>query len=313
MATVNKRVYSPQAVVINGVNDGGLMTAVIDSGFDNILRSSPDGLQVAVKDKEIQYVRGEIVSQDWSKIIDLLTGAADTYIFYEHKGGSVEEDKEYIKHTITNPVIYDVRLSLSQKGYMTVRAAFECMAADETKGVADMWTQTDDQAAPTYIPAARGGYRVKSTAFKDTAAADPADDIDIYHVTAFDFGIVLPLAKACNDSDVGYTAVDAKLDGLNASGSITFQDAEIGAVSARIKCQDLLLNTTNEQLVITVAQGFGGADKVITINGVDFGSIRPNAGSGKEYTDYTAAFDVANFDMEAQLTLAGANKIITIA
>ena len=301
MATVNKRVYSPQAAVINGVDNGGLMSATIDVGFDNILRSSPDGLQVPVKDKEIQYVRGEITSQDWTQMIALLTGAAGTYIFYERKSGAAAA-VGYIEHTITNPVIHDVRLSFSQKGYMTVRAAFECMAADETEGIAAMWTQLDAQAAPTYVSAARGGLRVKTTVFSDTAGT-PAAAISIYHVTAFDFGITLPLSKACNDGDIGYTAVDAKLAALTASGSITFQDAEIDATTTRIKCQDLVLNTTNEELVITVAQGSGADDVVITINGVDFSSARPNSAAGQEYTDYTATFDVANFDTAAPLAL----------
>ena len=78
MATVNKRAYSPQAVTINAQTAGGLLTAVIDSGYDNVLRTPPDGLVVAVVDREIQFVRGSIVSQDWPHMsrIPLVSSAA---------------------------------------------------------------------------------------------------------------------------------------------------------------------------------------------------------------------------------------------
>jgi hypothetical protein len=87
MATVNKRVGLPQAVTINGVDAGGAMVARIQEGYDNILRSAPDGLQVPVKDKEAEYVRGEIVTQDWVEAVNLLTGTVGTFVFYERKSG----------------------------------------------------------------------------------------------------------------------------------------------------------------------------------------------------------------------------------
>lgn len=302
MATVNMRTGLPQAVTINGVDAGGIMTARIDAGFENIMRSSPDGLQVPVKDKEIQYVRGTIVTQDWVEAINLLIGAVGTYVFYERKSG-VAEATGYIEHTITAPVIHRVSINFTKGGYATLSLDFECRAADETKTIADMWAVLDSQAAPTYISAARGGFRVESAVH----GVDP-NDINIYHVTAFDFTLTLPLVKACNDGDVAYTCVDARLNGLTAGGSISFQGGEI--TGAILTAQELIAAAAAD-LVIVVTQSQAGADKTITIARVDFNSIGDSLDVNTPFTGYTAAFDVAN-DPDTPLTLEVAPKIIAI-
>jgi len=261
MATVNNRVGIPQAFVINGVDAGGAMSAAIQAGYDNTVRSAPDGLQVALQDKEIQFV-GTIVTQDWIEAVNLLTGTVGTYVFYERKSG-VAEETGYVKHTITNPIIHRANLNFNKGGYATVSFDFECRAADETKGIADMWTPLDDQSAPSNVSAARGGWRIVTCAH---------GEVSIYHLTAFDFSLALPLVKECNDADVGYTCVDARLDGLTAGGSISFQDAEI--TTAKLKCQQLI-TAAKASLVIAVKQSAGGANKTITIAGVDFSNVLP--------------------------------------
>jgi len=302
MTTVNKRVGIPQAMVINGVDAGGIMTAAISAGYDNIMRSAPDGLQVPLKDKEIQFVRGTIVTQDWIEAINLLTGTLGTKVFYERKSG-VAVDTGFIKHTITAPVIHSVNFAFTKGGYSPASFNFECKAADETKGITDMWLPEDDQAAPTHISAARGGYRIESAKHGVDAAW-----IDIHHVTAFNFALALPLVRACNDLDVGYTCVDARLDGLTAAGSISFQDASIA--TATILCQKLAVAARNS-LVLVVTQGGGAADKTITILGVDFNNVGSSSDASTPFTGYNADFEVSN-DVTTQLTLAGDNKIITI-
>ena len=299
MATVNKRIYHPQAMAINGIDAGGTMTANINCGFDNILRSAPDGLQVPLRDREVQFVRGTIVSQDWIEAIALLTGTLGTYVFYERKSG-VAEATGYIKHTITAPVIHRIALAITKGGYATVSFDFECRAADPTKTIADMWAMTDSQNAPTYIAAARGGYRVESAVFATT--------INIYHVTNFNFSIALPLVKECNDADIGYTCVDALLDGLTANGSISFQDATITATALLAWT---LVTHTKDTLILTLTQGQGAADKVVTVAGVEFDNAGQNSSANAPFTEFTVNFEVAN-DPTTQLTLAGTNKIITI-
>jgi len=303
MTTVNMRVGLPQAIKINGVDAGGVMTARIDAGFDNIMYSAPDGLEVPAKDKEIQYVRGTIVTQDWVEAINLLTGVVGTYVFYERKSG-VAVATGFIQHTLTAPVIHRATINFTKGGYGTVSLDFECRAADETKTIADMWALLDSQAAPTYISAAHGGFRVVSAVH----GADP-NDIDIYHVTAFNFALTLPLVKACNDGDVGYTCVDARLNGLTAGGSISFQGGEI--TGAILTCQELIA-AAKAALVITCKQSQGAANKVITIANVDFNSVGSPSDVNTPFTEYVGNFDVAN-DPDTPLTLETVPKIIEIA
>jgi len=298
MATVNQRVKTPQGVVINGVDAGGAMQARINCGHDSIIQSTPDGLGVPVRDKECQFVRGSVTTQDWVHAVDLLTGTVGTYVFYERKSG-VAAATGYIKHTLTNPVIHNASISFTKEGYAVCSFDFECKPADETKGIADMWVPLDDQAAPSYISAAWGGYRILTAAH---------GAVSIYHVTAFSFALALPLSRACNDGDVGYTCVDADIDGMAATGSITFQDSTIA--TATLLAQKLAVAAASS-LVLTVKQGQGAASKTITIAGVDFDSIE-GSGGGKPFTEYTGRFAVANAT-GTPLTLDGTNKIITIA
>ena len=302
MTTVNERVGIPQAITINGVDTGGVMTAAISVGYDNIMRSAPDGLQVPLKDKEIQFVRGTIVTQDWVEVLNILIGVVGTYVFYERKSG-VAPATGFIQHTITAPVIHQANFTLTKGGYAVASFSFECRAADPTKTIADMWALLDDQAAPTYLTTARGGYRIETAKH----GVEPTW-INILHVTDFNFGLTLPLVRACNDADIGYTCVDARLDGLIAAGSIGFQDALItGAV---LTCQQLIAAARNS-LILTVTQGGGAADKTITILGVDFNNVGGNSDVNTPFTGYSADFEVSN-DETTQLTLEGDNKIITI-
>ncbi len=306
MATVNKRAKKPQALVVNGVDAGGAMRADIQYGYDQRFASAPDGLEVPVKDKAVQFVRGSYTTQDWIHFIDLLTGTVGTLIFYERKSG-VAAATGYVKYTITNPVIYNVRMQISSgagnTSYATVSFDFECRAAAETAGIADMLAMLDDQAAPAYVPAARGGIRIESTVF----GSGPG--ITVYHATSFEFAIAMNLVKACNDTDVGYTCVDAELEGMLCGGSIGFQDS--GIATAKLTAQQLVL-ATRDNLVVVVRQGGGVADQTITIAGVDFLGAGSDSDVGSGFTGHRANFEVTN-DTGTQLTLAGANKIITIA
>jgi hypothetical protein len=286
-------------MTINGVDAGGMMSARIEAGYDEILNTEPDGLEAPISDRGCQFVRGTIVSQDWIEAVNLLTGTVSTYIFYERRSG-VAAATGYIEHTLANPVIHNIRLEFRQGGYATVTFDFECKADDETSTIADMWVMADTQPAPTYITAARGGWRVQTALL---------GAVNIYHVTAFSFSLTLGLVKACNDADVAYTAVDARLDGSKPTGSITFQDSSIATIQLRAP---KLLLAARASLVVTVIQSSGASAKVITIAGVVFDSLGSNQAANAPFSDFTMPFRVAN-NTTTQLTLAGTNKIIAIA
>lgn len=299
MVTVNKRTGIPQAVTINGVTAGGSMQITITQGYDGLIRSDPDGLEVSMLDREIQFCRGQVVSQDWAQAIAILEGTLGSLVFHERKSATPVATG-YVKHTITAPVIHRIAFDLRKGGYGSVNYAFECRAEDETKGFADMWVALDSQAAPTYIAAARGGYRIASAAH---------GSIDILHVTSFNFALALQLVKECNDSDLGYTCVDARADGLRADGSISYQDTTI---STATMVGQKLLAAARSSLILSVVQGSGGAAKTVTIAGVVFNTgPRAANSSNPPFTEEAMDFEVTN-DTTTQLTISGANKIITI-
>ena len=299
MANVNNRIKKPQALTVNGIDAGGMMSANINCGYDNVLKTPADGLSVPLKDKEIQFCRGSMVTQDWVHAIGLLTGAVGTAVFYERESGAAT----YTKHTITNPVIHNMSLSTNKGGYAQVSFDFECKAADETKGFTDMWAIESGQTAPTDVTAARGGFRVESCKHDP----DGVSEIVIYHIMGLNFSISMPLTRACNDTDVGYTAVDAETDAMQIAGSLNFQDA---SVSTSVMAQQLLAASAAD-LELQLTQSQGATDKVLTIANVDFNTVGESPDVGSAFSGFTANFDIANA-ADTPLTLDGDNKIMTI-
>ena len=301
MTTVNQRIGAPVDMVINGVDAGGMMSARIQAGYDNLLSSEPDGLAVPVSDREIHFVRGTIVTQDWIHVVDLLTGEVGTYVFYERRSG-LAEATGYVIHTITAPVIHKVSIDFAKGRYATATFDFECRAASEIATIADMWAMTDAQPAPAAVlAAARGGWRIHTANFGSIGP------ISVYHVTAFNFALTLPLVKDCNDTDIAYTAVDARMSGMSGTGSITFQDSAIN--SAKLKAEEVILHA-RDPLHLNCLQSGNAADRIIAIDGVVFDSIGGNTDVTKPFSDYSMPFRVVN-DSAVPLTLDGDNKIIT--
>jgi hypothetical protein len=301
MTTTNKRSNVLQKCVFNGVDSGGAMSANIQAGYDNVMFSSPDGMEVPVMDREAQFVRGTITTQDFSEFAGLLSGAVGTYTCYERRSG-VAAATGYIRHTITNPVIHNCRFRQTKGKYIEVAFDFECRFSSEAATIGTMWEMTDSQAAPTWTGPARGGFRIVSAVH---------GSLSIYHLLSFEFGIAMGLARACNDSDLGYTAVDANVEGgMKCDGSLIAEDSEIAANQNKLT---QLLLAARASLVLTIKQSAGAANKTITIAGVQFttGSAGQSS-SAADYSTINASFVVSN-DPSTPLTLTGTNKIIVIA
>jgi hypothetical protein len=299
MATVNKRVFMAQACTVNGVAGGGATMVNLEAGFENIIRSAPDGLSLPIVDRDAQYVRGSMTILDWVHPVDLMLGAVGTLVFYERKSGTAAATG-YILHTLTNPVIYRVALRLTKGGMAALTYYFECKFASETATINDVWALTDAQAAPTYVSSTYGGWRVVTCVH---GAAN------IYHVTDQSFEISAPLLKACNDADLGYTAVDLNVEGgMSAAGSLGFEDATIAASQLQV---NKLIVAAKANLVTTVKQSGGAANQIITIANVQFNS-GSQSGGGNKYSGFSLPYEVTNV-AATPLTLGGDNKIITIA
>lgn len=298
MATVNKRTFLPQATVINGVSVGGTVNVEIQSGYENIHSSTPDGLVLPVEDRECQFVRGTVTVEDWPDAVGLLTGTVSSLVFYERKSGTAAATG-YVKHTLLNPKVHTIRLSVNKGGWASIAFGFECQFASDIATINDVWAVTDAQAAPTYIDTARGGWRI-------TSAKHGA--VDIYHLLSLSFDINVPILKACNDADIGYTAVDLAESGMTVGGNLGLQDA---GVTSSILAANALLAAAADSLVVTVVQGGGATSKVITIARCQF-TGGSQTGGGNTYSQFSLRFGVTN-NPSAPLTLDGENKIITIA
>ncbi len=142
------------------------------------------------------------------------------------------------------------------------------------------------------------------------AVFDPAGTpIMIGHVLSFNVDITIPLVKACNDADLGYTAVDALPEaGMSVNGSLVTQDH---SVTASAMLASRLVAAGRKSLQLTVKSSEGAASKVITIAGVLFGTLAQNPTGDGRYNADTLNFMVGNSTV-TPLTLTGDNKLITI-
>jgi hypothetical protein len=304
MSTVNVRARIVRHCIFNGVDAGGSMSADIEAGYDNSLRSEPDGLGGPPLEEDfLEFVRGRYGTHDWIHLIDLLVGTPGTLTCYERKAGCAEA-AGYIKHTILGPVIHTAELAITQDQFAITTAAFECRPGDETKGFAAMFTSADAQNAPdTYMAAARGGWRIVSAVF----TPDVGDAITIYHNTAFQFRVALTVDKKSNDGDVGYTQVDLIEESGQYGGSIAFEDT---AIASSLVTAQRLVAAGRGTLVLAVRQGAGAADKVVTVAGVKFRQMAKS--SGTKTAGHTCSYAITN-STATPLSIAGTNKIITIA
>lgn len=175
------------------------------------------------RSKRIYNVAINGVNAGGAMSADINTGFEQNMSTEPDSGGA--EATGYTKHTIVNPVIHKINIDLTggkNQRFFAATVEFECKAADETKGFADMYFPTAGQARPAYVAAARGN-RVLTTVHGATS---------IFHLMSLNFRLALKLDKESNDGDVGYTAVDAELDGMQVGGSISFQDMGVSGTPA---------------------------------------------------------------------------------
>jgi hypothetical protein len=289
--------------VINGVDQGGEMNATIEEGYDEVSESCPEGVEVSIVDRNAQYVRGSVTTQSVTTAIALLTGTLGTYEFFERKSGFAAATG-WIKHVLNNPVIWDIEISMQQGSYWTATFKFECRFATASAVISDVHVITDSQADPTLSDELElGGQRFVTTVLGALA---------IYGMKSFQFHIALTLTKSCAGAAMGYSSVDSELGGAGGKcdGSIVFQDSSIA--TAKMKAAQLLL-AARASLVLTCAMSAGAANKVITVAGVMFTTQSTRmSGDRTKYAETTMNYRVSN-SLATPLTIAGANKIITLA
>ena len=290
MAATNNRVRMIRESTINGVDSGGMVTVLIQEGWDQIIRSGPSDIAGMVVDRECQFVRGAIATQDWSKAYNSLVAASGNFVFSERISGAAA-GSAWQAHTLANTVIHRLDLAQQFGQYMTATYAYECKFASDSTTYSDVHSVAAGGAAGAAHTATRGGYRVESATL---------GEVNFYHVTQFNLSIALPLFKDCNDGDVGYTIVEAETEcGIAVTGSITVQDEDFDPIG----------DADPADLVLTLRSSSGAADKTITVKDVVFTGRDSNKQQG--YGTFAHAFEVSNPD--GDLTLSGETKFLTIA
>lgn len=288
----NTRTHSVKGPVINGVSAGGATAVMYEEGYDEIIESAGDGHTAKQKDRTNQFVRGTIATEDWTKIISMLTGAVDDFVVYENESGKAT----YLKHTFSKPVVYAISLQVQNGSYATIAAKFECRASAETDTIVNLHATDDGQTLPAGVFPGRGGIRINSALLGALA---------ISHIKTLSLDITFGLLKSNGDDDIAYTAVDRLDDNVSVTGSIEF---EAGFSGASLLSQQLLIAAAAD-LVFTVTQAGGTAQKTITIKRAIFNTNSGNMKT-KGYAANTMPFTITD---DGTLTLDGAVDFIQIA
>jgi len=278
--------------VINGVTAGGLMTASVSEGFDDIVTAPHDGYDFPETDRLTAFCRGSITCQDWIEVLNVLNGTVGTYVFYEKESGAAT----VTSHTLLNPTIHQASISLAHRGRASATWAFECKAADANDTIGDLHAIVTAAEAPAATIEYSPGLEI-------TAGTHGAGEASFYHIMGLTVNVQGNLIKASSDGDAGYTAVDVVWGGVPITGTLTIQD--------RASYQTLLTNTESN-LVLTVKQCQGASDKTLTIKNVVFSGASQSANSAPGYTAYNLDFYV-NGDQSSPLTLSGGSAAITLA
>ena len=147
---------------VNGVANGGRVSGTINYGKDNVITSAGDGLQLPEVNTAINFVRGNVTSEDWPTIIALINGTVGTYVWHERDSASATNTVTV--NTITKPIIHQASLSLNNFSPATIDWGFECRATAADDTLADMWAILPLQIAPaTSVESARGDQITAAT------------------------------------------------------------------------------------------------------------------------------------------------------
>jgi len=279
MAIVNNRLLhaahlsdlSDVAGIINGIDAGGLMSASIQAGFDDVIAAGYDGFSMPEVDRFTQFVRGSVITQDWIEVLNILAGTVSRYTFYERNSGG----PTFRRNELQWPYIHAASINLAHRGRADCSFNFECWFDNTNSDISKIWTTSDlisDSTVSDTI-AYSPGLEI------ETCIHDPGvGDSDIYHVLGFSMTIAGQLSRASADSDVGYTAVDIGWGGQPISGTLTIQDAER---------HHTLLAAGKADLILVIKMAQGAASKTLTVKDVVFTNLDSTSNSGAGYTGYT--------------------------
>ncbi len=290
MATATRGVQTIHGATanINGVDGGGLMQATINTGYDQVINATHDGLMFPMPERLLPFVRGTIDCQDIGQAIDVFNGTAGDYTFYE------KETKlaTYAKHVLSTVYIHNMTISIINNDYSGVSFEYECKPG-AGEDMSDMWATTINQAKPAYLASER---LVRVTSATHTAL--------INHVTGITINMTGNLLREATDGALGYE--DMEIVNYAVSGSITFKDT---TVAASIEQLNGLMERAKADLVIVCPLSAGGGNKTITAKNVIFTGGSSNKSESSDYNIQTANF-ICTDNTGTPLTTATALTIV---
>ncbi len=281
----NTRLFHARDSSIVGIDAGGLMTANIQAGYDDILTSPADGNAVPDTDRATKFIRGTMVTQDWVEMQNIIAGVGDEIIFFEKESTK----NTYTRNTLTGVHVHNATLNLAHRGYGTMSIAFECQFDVGDKFI-DVWAR-DTAVAAAALP--------DLTAARGTEITDAVHSVAMPHILGLTLNMAGQLATASHDGDEGITAVDVLYEGTPITGTLTVQDSE----TVLIRLDDTSLVTP---LVLTIKQSAGAAVKTITIANCVFTGLGNSSAAGANYTSYAMDFYVHGDTIGTPLTIANA-------
>ncbi len=258
----------------NGQDAGGLMSANIDAGFDNIINPTHDGLIFPIPEKLIPYVRFSVQSQDVEQAIAVFNGASDDYTFYTKETGLASYDMQVLLF----PQIHSLDINLVNNGYSSCSWSAECKPVDGTKTHKDMWASTINTEKPAFLSSNRA---VKIVSVVGTST--------ITHVMGVTFSLNATLLRESMDGALGYTQIE--MENYTAGGSVTFQDTTV-ATSTLLAVK--LLNDAVANLTITMKDSGLAGTATYVIKNVTYTNITTNRDDSGNYVSHTANFIVSD-------------------
>ena len=267
------RGVSDSSDIINGVSLGGLMSASIQCGYDDIVTAGADGYSFPETDRLTQFVRGTIQCQDWKEVLNVLGGASSRYVFYERESGGAT----WRMNTLYDPYIHSATLNFDHRGRASVSFGFECWASDAATGFSALWARSDAMGLPSDVISYSPGMEMTA----GILGTSPVLGEPFYHLLNLTVNISGQIVRASGDGDVGYTAVDIVWGGVPMGGSMTFQDASDAWN---------LLQEVESDLYITINQCQGESDAYLILQNVLFTNLGSTSSAGPGHTPYTLDF-----------------------
>jgi len=265
----NNRVFLAQGLTTNGIAVGGLAEISVDAGYQNIIRSSPDG---AVGTEDVDRaglaVDVSLSGTDVTKGNAILAAAVGDTEFYGKESGAATWQKRTMPGVLWHSL--DLDLPQTADGSMSLRGAIRF--AEGTTTLAQVIAATGEQTQQPVITYPARLFRPHNAIF------DPGSEIPPKNLVSVRLALAVEqLLQDFGDDDLGMTAVD--ITGWN-DLQVTLVHKDASEINGRDRATQLI-EAGRGILTVTLMGRGGAANKTLTINNLQW-----TRGSGRKAKDY---------------------------